>query len=66
MMRRKVLLLKLTNVKSVTVTMSSYPYLDTGNDKKEGEMTETSKQPWCDHRDYMKKRTDILDKSRRF
>ena len=30
-------------------------------------MTEISKQPWCDHRDYyMKERTDILDKSRQF
>ncbi len=37
-----------------------------GNDEKEGEMTEISKQPWCDHRDLMKERADILDKSRRF
>ncbi len=37
-----------------------------GNDEKEGEMTEISKQPWCDHRDLMKERADILDKSRQF
>ena len=35
-----------------------------GNDEKEGVETKISKQPWCDHRDYMKERTDILDKSR--
>ncbi len=29
-------------------------------------MTEISKQPWCDHRDLMKERADILDKSRQF
>jgi hypothetical protein len=29
-------------------------------------MTETSKQPWCDHRDLMKERADILDKLRQF
>jgi hypothetical protein len=29
-------------------------------------MTEISKQPWCDHRDWMKKRADILDKLRQF
>ncbi len=44
----------------------SYPYLDMGNDEKEGVKTEISKQPWCDNRDYMKERTDILDKSRHF
>ncbi len=27
-------------------------------------MTEISKQPRCDHRDLMKERADILDKSR--
>ncbi len=38
-----------------------------GNDEKEGEMTEISKQPQCDHRDLMKERApDILDKSRQF
>jgi hypothetical protein len=37
-----------------------------GNDEKEGEMTEISKQPRCDHRDLMKERADILDKSRQF
>jgi hypothetical protein len=37
-----------------------------GNDEKEGEMTEISKQPWCDHRDLTKERSDILDKSRQF
>ncbi len=37
-----------------------------GNDEKEGEMTEISKQPWCDHRDLMNDRADILDKSRQF
>jgi hypothetical protein len=38
-----------------------------GNDEKEeGEMTESSKQPWCDHRDLMNKRADILDKLRQF
>ncbi len=36
------------------------------NDEKEGDMTEISKQPWCDHRDSMKERADILDKSRQF
>ncbi len=29
-------------------------------------MTEISKQPWCDHRDLMKERADILDKLRQF
>jgi hypothetical protein len=29
-------------------------------------MTEISKQPWCDHRDLMKERAAILDKSRQF
>jgi hypothetical protein len=29
-------------------------------------MTKISKQPWCDHRDLMKERADILDKSRQF
>jgi hypothetical protein len=29
-------------------------------------MTEISKQPWCDHRDLMKERADILNKSRQF
>jgi hypothetical protein len=29
-------------------------------------MTEISKQPWCDHKDLMKERADILDKSRQF
>ncbi len=29
-------------------------------------MTEISKQPWCDHSNLMKKRADILDKSRHF
>jgi hypothetical protein len=29
-------------------------------------MTEISKQPWCDHRDLMKEKADILDKSRQF
>jgi hypothetical protein len=29
-------------------------------------MTEISKQPWCDHRDLMKERADVLDKSRQF
>jgi hypothetical protein len=29
-------------------------------------MTEISKQSWCDHRDLMKERADILDKSRQF
>ncbi len=29
-------------------------------------MTEISKQPWCDHRDLMKERANILDKSRQF
>jgi hypothetical protein len=48
------------------VTMSSYPYLDMGNDEKEGDMTEISKQPWCDHRDLMNKRADIFVKSRQF
>ena len=28
--------------------------------------TEISKQPRCDHRDLMKERADILDKSRQF
>ncbi len=28
--------------------------------------TEISKQPQCDHRDLMKERADILDKSRQF
>ncbi len=28
--------------------------------------TKISKQPRCDHRDYMKEKTDILDKSRHF
>jgi hypothetical protein len=37
-----------------------------GNDEKEGEMTEISKQPWCEHRDLMKKRADILDVSGSF
>ena len=37
-----------------------------GNDDKEGEMTEISKQPWWDHRDLMKERAGILDKSRQF
>jgi hypothetical protein len=37
-----------------------------GNDEKEGEMTEISKQPWCDHRDLMKERADILDNLRQF
>jgi hypothetical protein len=37
-----------------------------GNDEKVVEMTEISKQPWCDHRDLMKERADILDKSRQF
>jgi hypothetical protein len=37
-----------------------------GNDEKVGEMTEISKQPWCDHRDLMKERVDILEKSRQF
>ncbi len=37
-----------------------------GNDEKEGEMTKISKQPRCDHRDLMKERADILDKSRQF
>jgi hypothetical protein len=37
-----------------------------GNDEKESEMTEISKQPWCDHRDLMKERADVLDKSRQF
>ncbi len=36
------------------------------NDEKEGEMTDISKQPWCDHRDLMKERADILHKSRHF
>ncbi len=48
------------------MTMSSQSYLDTGNDEKEGVETKISKQPRCDHRDYMKERTDILDKSRHF
>jgi hypothetical protein len=34
-----------------------------GNDEKEGVET---KIPRCDHRDYMKERTDILDKLRNF
>jgi hypothetical protein len=46
--------------------MESYPYLDMGNDEKEGVEIEISKQPRCDHRNYMKKRTDILGKLRRF
>ncbi len=29
-------------------------------------MTEISKHPWCDHRDLMKERAAILDKSRQF
>ncbi len=29
-------------------------------------MTEISIQPWCDHRDLMKERAEILDKSRQF
>ncbi len=29
-------------------------------------MTEIRKQPLCDHRDLMKERADILDKSRQF
>ncbi len=29
-------------------------------------MTEIIKQPWCDHRDLMKERADILDESRQF
>ena len=29
-------------------------------------MTEISKQPRCDHRDLMKERADILEKSRQF
>jgi hypothetical protein len=37
-----------------------------GNDEKENEMTEISKQPWCDRRDLMKERADVLDKSRQF
>jgi hypothetical protein len=37
-----------------------------GNYEKEGDMTEISKQPWCDHRDSMKERADILDKLRQF
>jgi hypothetical protein len=37
-----------------------------GNGEKEGEMTEISKQLWCDHRDLMKERADILDKLRQF
>ncbi len=40
--------------------------LDTGNDEKKGVKIEISKQPRCDHRYYMKERTDILDKLRRF
>jgi hypothetical protein len=37
-----------------------------GNDEKEGDMTDFRKQPWCDHRDLMKERAAILDKSRQF
>ncbi len=37
-----------------------------GNDEKEGVETKIGKQPWCDHRDYMKERTDILDKTKLF
>jgi hypothetical protein len=37
-----------------------------GHDEKEGDMTVISKQPWCDHRDLMKERAEILDKSRQF
>jgi hypothetical protein len=37
-----------------------------GNDEKEGEMSEISKQPQRDHRDLMKERADILDKLRQF
>ena len=48
------------------MTMSSQPYLDTGNDEKEGVETKISKQPRCDHRDHMIEWTDILDKSRDF
>jgi hypothetical protein len=48
---RKVLLLKLTNAKSVTVTIKIYPEHDTGNDEEKGVDTEISKQPWCDLRD---------------
>ncbi len=46
---------------------SDHVKLPLPNDEQEGVETEISKQPWCDHRDYyMKERTDILDKSRRF
>jgi hypothetical protein len=51
MMGRKVWLLKLTNVPSVTVRIKSYPERDLGNDGEEGVTAEINKCAECDSED---------------
>jgi len=48
MMGRKVCLLGLTNVPSVTVTVKSYPERDLGNEREEGVAAEINKCDECD------------------